>query len=106
MTTQYTFTNLNKWILSRLPWINVYKPSKRSSSETAHFYQNGPLNHLPKMPTFETLYRAKYPDVEIRVRIFGTRYSKNNTKLQCVSNWRDYQTSPTVVSLKGRLPQK
>ena len=54
------------------------KPSK-GIGQNGSFYQNSPLNHLKKMPP---LYRAKDPDVEIRVHNFGTRCNKNDINLQ------------------------
>ena len=54
--------------------------SKTVRVKTAH-YQNGPLNHLTKVPTFEIMYRAKDPDVEMHVHNFGTRCNKDNINL-------------------------
>ena len=46
-------------------------------TETAYLiiYRKGPLSK-------HCIYRAKYPDVEIHVHIFGNRCDKNDIKLQ------------------------
>ena len=73
--------------------LDTCKASKRAyfqngSGQNGSLYQNSPLNHLMKVPTFQILYRAKDPDVEIRVNNIGTQCntSKNDINLQRICN--------------------
>ena len=95
-STKYTFRTLNKWILSRLPWIHV--------SLLNGLGLNSPLRKRlgPKQLTTEmacliiywkdpllkhSTYRAKYPDIEVCVQNFVTRYNKNDMKLHYLHKW-------------------